>query len=602
MGSVSVGQDDFGLRLLSIAGPNSTEVFRMAKIGLTRFVFVISLAIIARGAFSYAQIPPAFDPTGRSGEPPRPREEEPRPPPKPAPLILPPVPVIPKETGIPPVRAFIREIRVVGSTVFSAEELATVTAPYQNRELTTEDLEALRIALTLLYINRGYVNSGAILPDQTIADGVVSFRIIEGELTRVEVEGNRWFRSGYLEKRFSLAAGPPLNINSLQERLQLLLEDQRIQRLNAQLRPGPRAGEGILDVRVEERTPFKLWSEYNNYQSPSVGENRVIVSIEHQNLTGHGDIITAQYGRSEGLNPLLDFRYSLPITARDTTVSLQYRKNTFAIVEAPFVDLDIKSKSDIYTVALRHPVYRTLNTEVALELMGERLSYKEFLLGERFSLTPGAQNGRSIVSALRFAQEFVYRTQNQVIAARSRVSFGVNTLDATINHNGAPDSRFIAWLGQFQWVQRLGILGSQLIFRSDVQLSDDSLMSLEQIVLGGRYSVRGYRETTMLRDRALITSLELRVPIVRNTRWADYVEVGPFVDFGRGWNRSQPTPAPQDISSVGIGFRWGTTFSWPVLLRPRFELYWGHRLRKVERPENTLQDNGFHLQLILAAF
>jgi hemolysin activation/secretion protein len=575
----------------------------MAKTGLTRFVFLLSLSltIIARSAFSYAQAPP-IDPTGRSGEPPRLREEEPRPAPKAPPVILPPAPVPKEKAGIPPVRAFVREIRVTGSTVFSPEELAAVTGPYQNRELTTEDLEAIRIALTLLYINRGYVNSGAILPDQTIADGVVTFRIIEGELTQVELEGNRWFRSSYLEKRFSLAAGPPLNINSLQERLQLLLEDQRIERLNAQLRPGLRPGEGILDVRVEEHTPYKLWFDFNNYQSASVGEMRGIISLEHQNLTGSGDIITARYGRSEGLDPLLDFRYSLPITARDTTVSLQYRKNTFAIVEPPFEELDIKSKSVIYTVALRHPVYRTLNTEMGFELIGERLSYKEFLLGERFSLTPGAQNGKSIVTALRFAQDFVYRTQNQVIAARSRFSFGVNALDATINHNGAPDSRFVAWLGQFQWVQRLGILDSQLIFRSDMQLSDDSLMSLEQIVLGGRYSVRGYRETTMLRDRALITSLELRVPVIRNTRWADFMDFGPFVDFGRGWNRGRSTPTPQDISSVGVGLRWGTSFSWPVLLRPQFELYWGHRLRKVERPENTLQDNGFHFQVILAAF
>ena len=31
------------------------------------------------------------------------------------------------------------------------------------------------------------------------------------------------------------------------------LEDSRIQRLNAELKPGLRPGEGILDVRVEER-------------------------------------------------------------------------------------------------------------------------------------------------------------------------------------------------------------------------------------------------------------------------------------------------------------------------------------------------------------
>jgi hemolysin activation/secretion protein len=333
-----------------------------------------------------------------------------------------------------------------------------------------------------------------------------------------------------------------------------------------------------------------------------VGEARGIVTLEHQNLTGNGDIATAQYGRSEGLNPLLDFKYSVPFTAYDTTLSVQYRKNTFAVIEAGFKELDIESKSDIYTLALRQPVYRTLNTEVALELIGERLSHETSLLGERFSLSPGAHNGRSIVTALRAVQELVHRTQNQVIALRSRFSFGLDAIDSTINHDGTPDSRFFAWLGQFQWVRRLGFLDIQTILRTDVQLTDDPLMSLEQIALGGRYSVRGYRENTVLRDMAVISSLEARLPLVRNTRWADYLELAPFVDFGRGWNRRQPESGPQDITSIGVGLRWALTFFWPVPIRPQFEIYWGHRLRKVERPENTLQDNGLHLQFTIEAF
>ena len=100
-------------------------------------------------------------------------------------------------------------------------------------------------------------------------------------------------------------------------------------------------------------------------------------------------MVTAQYGRSKGLDPLLDFRYSVPFTAYDTTASLQYRRNTFAVVEEPFEDLDIDSKSHIYTIAVRQPVYRTLNSEVALEFTGERLSHEILLLGERFSLEPG---------------------------------------------------------------------------------------------------------------------------------------------------------------------------------------------------------------------
>ena len=59
--------------------------------------------------------------------------------------ILPPVPSEPP-TGaptFPQVRVFVRAIRVTGSTVFSQEDLAQVTAPYVNREVTTEDLEVL---------------------------------------------------------------------------------------------------------------------------------------------------------------------------------------------------------------------------------------------------------------------------------------------------------------------------------------------------------------------------------------------------------------------------------------------------------------------------
>ena len=400
-------------------------------------------------------VPFPVDPTGRSGEPPPlPKQfEAPTPPPG---TLLPPAPIPPETAPFPSLRVFVREIRVTGSTIFSAEELAKVTAPYVNREVTSEDLEALRVALTLLYVNNGYVNSGAILPDQTVSEGVVTYQIIEGGLTAVEVEGNQWFRSSYFQKRFLLDAGPPLNVNALQRRLQLMLEDSRIQRLNAELKPGLQRGEGILDVRVEERTPYRLFSEYNNYQSPSVGENRVLATLWHENLTGNGDVLMAQYGKSKGLNPLLDFKYSFPVNAYDTTLSYEYRRNTLAVVEQPFQEIDINSKSDIYTYTVRQPVYRTLNSDFALELIGERLWLQTTLLGEPFSLEPGAQHGRSVVAALRTAQEFVYRTQFQVIAARSRFSFGLNALGATINHNGLPDGIFFSWLGQFQWVQRFG--------------------------------------------------------------------------------------------------------------------------------------------------
>ncbi len=551
---------------------------------------------------------PLGEPTGRAGEPPALQREELQPPPPPAQILSPlPPPPSPRLELLPRVRVFVREIRVTGSTVFSPEEIAKVVAPYVNRELTAEDLEALRLELTRLYVNRGYVNSGAILPDQPVAEGVITYQIIEGALTDVQVEGTRWFRPSYFQSRLSLAAGPPLNINALQEKFQLLLEDPRIQRLNAELKPGLKPGESVLALRVEERPPFKLAPEYNNFQPPAIGANRGLITVENQNVTGIGDILTLQYGRSAGLDPLLDFKYSLPFTARDTTLSVEYRRNNFSVIEEPFKELNIESKSEIYTITLRQPVYRTPTSEFALELTGERLSLRTFLLGKPFPLARGSEKGEIVDTAIRFTQSWVHRTSNQVLAARSRFSVGIDELGATINHEeGVPDGRFFAWLGQFQWVQRLPLLDTRLIFRTDLQLASRPLLVLEQIAVGGRYTVRGYREDTLVRDNAFLTSLEARVPLVRNTRWADSVELAPFVDYGRAWLtqiRTQIEPRDfLDIPSVGIGLRWAVTVSWPVPVRPQLEVYWGHPLRDVKTSGGSLQDKGLHLQFILGAF
>src|SRR4029434_3196656 len=197
------------------------------------------------------------------------------------------------------------------------------------------------------------------------------------------------------------------------------LEDSRIQRLNSELRPGVARGEGILDVRVEERSPYRISFEYNNYQSPSIGENRGIVTLEHQNVTGNGDVFTGQYGRSRGLDPMLDFKYSFPVTARNTILSFQYRRNTFSVVDQPFEELDLDSKSDMYTLSVRHALYRARDNQIVVEFTGERLSHKTTLLGERFSLEPGAQNGRTAVTALPPRLERAHKAPNPSPRTRS---------------------------------------------------------------------------------------------------------------------------------------------------------------------------------------
>jgi hemolysin activation/secretion protein len=518
--------------------------------------------------------------------------------------MLPPIPPPPPEERerLPVPRVFVRQITVTGNTIFSAEDLAAVTAPYVNRYVTSEELETLRLELTRLYVNAGYINSGAVLPDQTVTEGVITYRIIEGQLTSVTVEGNRWFREGYLRKRLALDVEPPLRIGALQERLQRLQQDDRIERLDAELRPGVLLGESELHVRVEERLPFFVALTFDNYQSATIGAERGLITVAHRNLTGHGDIWSFTYGRSAGLDPQVDTSYILPLSPRDTTAILRYQRNNSSVIEARFEPLDIESESEIFTVGLRHPVYRTLRRELALALIGERLQSKTFLLGQPFSFSLGARDGEATDTALRLSAEWLDRTPDQVIAIRSRLSLGIDALGATINDGDLPDGQFFAWLGQFQWGRRLTTGDIQLLFRLDVQLTSDPLLPLEQIAVGGRFSVRGYRENQLVRDNGLIASLESRIPMIRNRSWAELVQLVPFVDFGRGWNQTIPTPDPTTLVSVGLGLRWAATFGTVVPLRAQFELFWGLKLKNVETEGGDLQDKGLHFQVVLAAF
>jgi hemolysin activation/secretion protein len=563
------------------------------------FANSVSIAISA-----YGQNLPTLDFGERSGES-RPELLEKRTLTPPPVITLPPPAPQKGSSGALIKSVFVRKIDVQGSSVFTAEEIAGVTAPFEGRYVTMEDLEALRYNLTLLYVNRGYINSGAIIPDQPVVDGLITFRIVEGKLTSINLTGNKWFAESFLRDRIALGAEAPVNILHLQDRLQLLQQDRRIKLIHAELRPAARPGESELEVKVEETPPFSVEMRVNNYQSPVVGAEEGLVTLAHQNLSGHGDVLSFTYGYSEGLHPEIDTWYAAPVNAHDTTLLVRYRYNDSKVVDKVFGPLDIVSKTESYELTVRQPVYRTLSQEVALSFSAEYEENKTYLLGERFSFSPGADNGRTKVIPVRFAQEWTYRTQRQVIAARSRFSVGVDAFDATTNtgHN-TPDGQFFAWLGQLQGARILDFLDMQLLARADVQLSNNSLLPVEQIGMGGRYSVRGYRENLFVRDQAFIASIESRVPLIQNKQWADYLQICQFLDYGRSTNVDIPTVGPKEISSVGLGLRWAAIpIKSPFEVKAEAEAYWGYRLKRFDLPDDEdIQDDGIHFQFAVTCF
>jgi hypothetical protein len=61
---------------------------------------------------------------------------------------------------------FVQRIVFRGNGAISTAELDSIAAPYRGRKVTAAEIEELRQALTRHYVERGYINSGALLdPD-----------------------------------------------------------------------------------------------------------------------------------------------------------------------------------------------------------------------------------------------------------------------------------------------------------------------------------------------------------------------------------------------------------------------------------------------------
>jgi len=282
----------------------------------------------------------------------------PSPPPSPGvtvPTVPPSEPPLPLDQGP---RFVLRDVAITGNTVLDQAAIRGVVDPYIGKPVTTADLEEIRRRFTLLFINRGYVNSGAVIPDQNVVDGVVAFRFVEGRVNDIEVVGTDHFNPEYFSSRLAHGTGSPFNIENLGREQQILLQSPLVKRLNLELLPGPEPGEARLHADVLEANRYSLSAQIADDQSPTVGAVRGQLQGSMANILGVGDILTAQYGRSQGLNDGY-VGYTLPIDSEDTRVSLRYDKNGVVVIAPELSQVHVTSSFYSVGVGLSRPVYRT---------------------------------------------------------------------------------------------------------------------------------------------------------------------------------------------------------------------------------------------------
>jgi len=490
---------------------------------------------------------------------------------------------------------FVERVEVSGSSIFTPEQLAALTTSVEGREVALSELQAVADAITQEYLDRGYITSRAIVPQQDISEGIVQIQVIEGRLGEIRIEGTNRLQESFVRSRIELAADVPLDTAALEDQLRLLRSDPLFETIEASLRAGEDIGESILIVRVAEANPFSFRVNTDNYSPPSIGGERATLGVRHRNFAGFGDEIDIEYNftYTNGLD-FFDIAYRIPFNPMDGTLQLRVSPNRNEITQAPFDEFDISGESTLYEVDFRQPLLRTPREEFALSLGFSWQDSQTFIDDDPqpFGVGPD-EEGRSETRTIRFSQDYVRRDVSGAWVVRSQLRFGTAWFDATENSGDAPDGQFFSWLGQFQRIQRLSD-DHLLIVRLFTQLSPDPLLPSQQFVIGGGQSLRGYRQNVRAGDNGFSFSIEDRITLLRDASGLPRLQVLPFLDMGATWNHDDnPNPQPNQRFSIGLG----VGAIWEVLPGFVVRLDYGVPLVDLDDRGENIQDDGFYFSV-----
>ncbi|MEM6586567.1 MAG: ShlB/FhaC/HecB family hemolysin secretion/activation protein, partial [Pseudomonadota bacterium] len=423
-------------------------------------------------------------------------------------------------------------------------------------------------------------------------------------------DGPRGLDENYILDRMSAALDRPLNVIELERQFRLLTDDPAIATLAADLQPGTRPGEARLALTAFPAERFSLFAGFANSRSPAIGGERYSIGGAVRNLISPGDLVSAEGGLTAGEYDW-NLGYEAPILSDKLRMRLRGGENRAAVVDGQLQPLNITAadwqvEGALIWRALSEPLTPGSSAGVGrparsldLGLGAIHREARTTLLGEPFSFTPGAVDGKARYTALRLTADFITRSVNTVFAASLTATQGLDGSRSDLPGLISPDRDFQAYRAQLSFARRLNQSGLELRLRTSGQWASGILYAGERFAVGGARTVRGYRETLSLADTGLLGSVELAQSFSLSKRADARSRFDPlrfsasvFADGAITGNREGPRALPDELASVGVGLAWQPS---PAI---DARLVYGEAL--IDVPiigERDLQDRGFSFRI-----
>lgn len=409
---------------------------------------------------------------------------------------------------------YIENIIISPSEILTEAELRNIVEEYVQTNVTFEQLDNIVKNINKLYLQKGYVTARAYLPEQTIDCNTVKIELIEGRVGNINISGNRWTKSKYIEDRLNLKKGEIFDIVNLEDSLVTFNRYSNGVALKGSLTPGETAlGTTDVEVQVNEKLPFHSHFIFDNAGRKTIGEYRLGMILQHDSLTGRRDRLTlGSYASKHSVTPFVD--YNIPVNKKDGRVGFNFSYGYSDVAKGPYRLFDINSRSYNYSLYYNQPIIRKPYMELA---SNTSISYRQATT--TFS---NVDLYTDKIASLQTGLSYRYDTQRGIWYLNQNIGYAFPFFDK--------DSNYLKLDGGIVRIHDFGhgIVGQ---VRGHYQVIPKHIVPyIDQFQLGGGITVRGYNEGLIIGRSGYLISSELMFPIAPATiRSKDKTKRIPFI-------------------------------------------------------------------------
>ena len=470
-----------------------------------------------------------------------------------------------RSSTLPISKAFlITRFQITGNTVLPTSALQALLSKEEGRSLNLAQLGVLTQKLTDYYRARGYLLARAMIPAQTITNGVVRIDIMEGNYGEISFINTSRVQSGVLHGLLKpLEKGQVIRSQTLDRSL-LLLSDTNGSGVNASLKPGTAVGSADLTVEITPPPALSGNLALDNYGSRFTGSSRLGASLAYNNPLGLGDSLSLnllttgsgmQYGR---------LAYELLINRQGSRVGLSYSDLGYALGDS-LANLQAHGKARVQSTWFRHPLLRSLEHNINGQLQFDRLDLRDDIDSAAIRTTRQVQSINTNLSGdSRDALLGGGFTSWSLGMSGGLVDLNDPASKQTDAATARSDGSYIKWNANLMRQQSIG-KANALLFGASAQWANSNLDSSQKIAIGGPFSVRSLAIGSSAGDSAFIFNAEYRHAL--GLLGQGQLTAMTFFDSASVMINARPWVSGKNLShfyGAGLGLMWTHPKQWTL--------------------------------------